>query len=82
MTYEHAENKQAEAQPRLLSSMKRPVTDGDLAVARDEWNTRMKDLERANNWVVLWTRILFGGGVLAVIAGGLGYFCAKQMEED
>jgi hypothetical protein len=72
MTYEHADTKKAQANPQLHSSSQRQVSDGELAMARDEYETRQKSLDSARNRALFWNRVLFGAGVLFVIGGGLG----------
>ncbi len=78
-TYEHAaaQNKQG-----VLGSMNRDVADGELAAAKDAWETQRQKRDDAINFRKFWGNVLFGVGILGILGGGIGYLVMGGMSDQ
>ena len=57
------------------------VSAAELAAAKTAWEEQMKARDDAIAWRDLWKKVLYGGGMGAIVLGGMGYLVAKNAAE-
>ena len=80
ITYEHAAAQANDG--KMLGGMNRPVADGELAAAKDAWETQRQKRDDAINFRKFWGNMLFGAGILGILGGGIGYLVLGGMSEQ
>lgn len=64
-----------------LASLSASSKEAEYHAAEADWKLHMQERDAAIAWRDFWERVLFGGGVVAVIAGGIGYLALRNQAD-
>lgn len=58
------------------------ASSAELAAAKAAWEDQMKQRDEAIAWRDFWKKVLYGGGMGAIVLGGIGYLVVKNVLEE